>query len=68
MLRTTITCDNRDRDGGPCETTALVHSITYIYDRDRPALGDPVIEVEYEVECPNCGRRRQVVGPDDSSA
>jgi hypothetical protein len=59
----TIPCDNVRTDGAICGEPALIHLVHYIYDMKQE--GDETLHVlrgtSYEVDCPSCGRRRQVV-------
>ncbi|HEX6964141.1 MAG TPA: hypothetical protein VF175_19895 [Lacipirellula sp.] len=62
----TIVCENRRGDGSPCGEAALVHMIHYIYDMKNH--GDDTLHVlrgaSYDIECPRCGRREQIVRRD----
>jgi hypothetical protein len=59
----TIACNNSRGDGSPCGEPALVHTVHYIY--DMQARGGDTLHVlrgaSYDVDCPRCGRRVQIV-------
>jgi hypothetical protein len=63
----TIVCDGHKPSGLTCGETAVIHSAQYVYNSFmfKPGMGgrmDPNLqETHYDVECPHCGRRTQVV-------
>jgi hypothetical protein len=60
-----ITCNNQRADGAPCGEPALVRLVHYHYGSvgGPNSLGDAkeLREARYEIECPRCGKRTQVV-------
>jgi hypothetical protein len=65
MQPATIICDNRRADGAPCGENALVHMVHYIYAAEQGAGQEAIThvlsETHYDIECPRCGRRTQIV-------
>ena len=65
MQPATITCDNPRADGAPCGATALVNLVHYHYGAVERVnwIGDTkeLREAHYEIDCPRCGQRTQVV-------
>jgi DNA-directed RNA polymerase subunit RPC12/RpoP len=59
----TVVCDNQNNDGTPCGATAIVIRAAYAYEEvDFLTTGQlpTLLEARYEIQCPNCGHRRQV--------
>jgi hypothetical protein len=62
----TVVCDNQKPDGTICGTTAIVVRASYEYENVDFVHPDPqnalpsLKESRFEIECPNCGHRRQV--------
>lgn len=58
-----IKCENSRADGLPCGEAALIHATQYVYTRQIGSIGtDPELrEAHYTIECPQCGRRSQIV-------
>jgi hypothetical protein len=65
MQPATIICDNQRADGSPCGQTALVVLVHYHYRAgEQPAwfgARHQLSEAHYEIHCPHCGPRLQVV-------
>jgi hypothetical protein len=65
MRARTITCEAVGADGALCGETAVVHMIHYVYgvSSDSNARGFNHVhrETHYDIECPACGLRTQVV-------
>lgn len=65
MQPATVTCDNPRADGAPCGETALILMVHYHYGTVGKLnwLSDTkeLCEAHYEIDCPRCGKRTQVV-------
>ena len=63
----TIDCDARQPNGLACGETAIIHKTHHHYANTMYAPGGGgrfqqiLLETHYEIECPHCGRRTQVV-------
>jgi hypothetical protein len=60
-----ITCAALLADGAPCGAAALVHHVRYEYAimalQPRKPLDYKILATHYDIQCPNCGTRRQSV-------
>jgi hypothetical protein len=65
MQPETVICESRAADAALCGETALVHVVHYVYglepDAGREASKHVLRETRYDIECPRCGRRTQIV-------
>ena len=59
-----VRCNKVGPAGKVCGATAVVLKASYKYDTlsysQGREFGPELVEVRYEIECPNCGKRRQV--------
>jgi len=59
-----ITCDKEGAQGKVCGAVALVLKVQYKYDTlsfsKGRGFGPKLVETRYEIECPKCGKRKQV--------
>jgi hypothetical protein len=66
MQPATIVCDYRvDAAAKPCPKLAVIRNIRYEY-QSRFALNagpleQELVAIQFEIECPRCGRRTKVV-------
>jgi hypothetical protein len=60
----TIACDAKRTDGSVCGATARVLDARHEYAQHDPQAAAPypeLISVSVEIDCPQCGRRTQVL-------
>ena len=66
----TVVCNARIPGGGVCGATATVLAVQRFYDTFmyKPGAGGrfdvQLRETHYEIDCPHCGRRTQIVKAD----
>jgi hypothetical protein len=63
-----LTCDAKRPTGEVCGAAALVHASQHEYDtlvyQGKGGYQYKLRASHYEVECPNCGKRTQIVKPE----
>lgn len=65
MQPATIKCDSQGAERPRCGADALVHLVHYVYGLEQKpgqsTASHVLRETRYEIQCPRCGRRTQVV-------